>query len=423
MFPPIVDAGAFRPLAFARYLPEFGYDTTVLSRPDFANFPLDPAQLATLPASTHIERLTLGFEDSWKEHFRRRFRWLSPVERLMGRPAGSVADALAWRVARRHEHRPWEIGWMEPAVEAGLKLIAAHRPDAIIATAPPYESLKAGCLLHERTGVPLIVDYRDPWTFGQPWIVRSEQHLRDELKWEARVMREASRAIVVTPSMQRTMREMYPDRSDDIRLIMNGYEDFPDSGVSPPASPLTISYVGTVMDRRLPKVFYDALRTLRDKHPAIAADLRIRLVGPNQCPYSVEDRLRAEGVDSIVTFAGPVGHQQSRDAMRTSHALLHIEPVAGYAVSSKMFEYLRAERPIIAMVLSGSDDELFLQKSGAGENVGLESPDGLVGALIRTWERWRKDDLRIAVDMTWLKQFQRREQVGELAKLLDEVVN
>jgi hypothetical protein len=61
MFPPIIDAGGFRPLAFARYLPEFGWEPIVLTRPDSGSLPLDPSQLDTLPRCVKVERGTAIF--------------------------------------------------------------------------------------------------------------------------------------------------------------------------------------------------------------------------------------------------------------------------------------------------------------------------------------------------------------------------
>src|SRR5262249_61665328 len=70
MFPPIVDGGAFRPASFARYLPEFGYEPIVLTRPDSGDLPIDHAQLDTLPPAVRIERVPKGFAEGWNDRFR-----------------------------------------------------------------------------------------------------------------------------------------------------------------------------------------------------------------------------------------------------------------------------------------------------------------------------------------------------------------
>jgi glycosyltransferase involved in cell wall biosynthesis len=417
MFPPIVDAGGFRPLAFARYLPGFGWDPIVLTRPDSGDLPLDPTQLETLPSSVRVERVPYGFVDAWHRHWQ--MPWARPVEALAGKPAGWLGEALAWRAAHRDPYRQWEVSWMQQAIDAGVTLIERYRPDAILASAPPFETLKAGWSLHQRTGVPLVADFRDPWTYGVLWNPSNSRRARTESAWEARVVGDAARTVVVTPSMQRRMAEKYPGVANRIDLVMNGYEDLRSSDASPPDDRFVLSYVGSIMERRFPSVLFEALRRLRSRHPAAAADFRVRFVGPNQCAFSLNERIAGEGLSDIVEYVGPVGHDRGRDLMRASHVLLHIETTADYAVSSKLFEYFSANRHILGIVPAGSDDESFLHRSGVGFNAGVAEPDAIAAALLAHWEAWKAGRPAPMVDVDWLGQFHRREQTRKLAMLLD----
>lgn len=421
MFPPIVDAGGFRPLAFSRYLPDFGYEPIVLTRPDSGNLPVDPSQLDTLPPSVRVVRVARGFADGWNDYFRQRLGWLGPLEALVGKPAGWIADGVAWRAARRDDVRRWEVVWMQPAVDLGRTLIERHKPHAIVATAPPFETLKAGLLLHQRTGVPLIADFRDPWTYGVLWKPQTGRRARREAAWEAQVVHQAAKVLVVTPSMRRAMIAKYPAASNKVALVMNGFDDFHQTDACPPQDRFVLSYVGSIMERRFPPVLFEALRRLRDRHPDTATRVRVQFIGPNQCPYSLDERLRAEGLSETVEYLGPVGHDRCREMMRASHVLLHIETVADYAVSSKLFEYFAANRPILGIVPRGSDDEWFLQQSGVGRNAGIGDADAIASAIYGLWRDWRDDRRSVpSVDVAWLAQYHRREQVRHLAKLLDE---
>jgi len=421
MFPPIVDAGGFRPLAFARYLPAFGWDPIVLTRPDSGNLPLDPTQLETLSPSVRIERVPYGFVDAWHRHWR--LPWARPVEALAGKPAGWLGEALAWRAARRDQYRQWEVSWMQQAIDVGVALIERYRPDAILASAPPFETLKAGWSLHERTRVPLVADFRDPWTYGVLWNPSNPKRARTESAWEARVVGAAGSTVVVTPSMQRRMAEKYPALADRIALVMNGYEDLRSSDASPPGDRFVLSYVGSIMERRFPSVFFEALRRLRSRHPAAAADIRVRFVGPNQCAFSLDERIAGEGLSDIVEYVGAVGHDRGRDLMRASHVLLHIETIADYAVSSKLFEYFSANRQILGIVPAGSDDESFLHRSGVGFNAGVADPDAIAAALLARWDDWKSHRTTPTVDAAWLGQFHRRQQTNILAGILDETIS
>jgi len=422
MFPPIVDGGGFRPAAFARYLPEFGYEPLVLTRPDSGKLPLDPAQLEKLPPCVRVERVASGFMDGWNDYFRRRLAWLTPIESVLGRPRGSIAEAIAWRVARRDDVPQWEVSWMRPAIDGALKLIDRFQPKAILATGPPFETLKAGWSLHQRTKLPLIADFRDPWIYGERWNPPTARRARSERAWEARVLRDAAKVLVVTPSMQHTMKRMYPDSADKVEVVMNGYEESAGTSIGrPPDDRLVFSYIGSVLERRLPPVLFEGVRRFRARHPEAARDMRLQLIGPNLGPSSPHDRIRAEQLSDICEWLGPVSHDRSRELMRSTHVLLHMESTATYAISGKLFEYLAAKRPIVGLTPAGSDDELFLNRSGAGVNVGLDNADRVEATFYRLWNDWRNRRLEVNVDDVWLRQFHRREQTRKLAKLLDDV--
>ena len=166
-------------------------------------------------------------------------------------------------------------------------------------------------------------------------------------------------------------------------------------------------------------MLFEGLRRLRTYHPDAAARVRVQLIGPNLGVSSPTDRIRDEQLEDMVEWLGPVTHQQSREWMRSSHVLLHIESTAMYAVSGKLFEYLAAGRPVVGMTPPGSDDEWFLNESGAGTNLGLDDADRLAETIYRHWSDWQAGRLSVSVDVEWLKQFLRREQTRKLAMLLD----
>jgi len=59
--------------------------------------------------------------------------------------------------------------WIRKAVNKSLSILREKKLDAIIATAPPYSSFIVGYKLSKKLNVPLILDYRDPWS-GNPFL-------------------------------------------------------------------------------------------------------------------------------------------------------------------------------------------------------------------------------------------------------------
>jgi glycosyltransferase involved in cell wall biosynthesis len=176
-----------------------------------------------------------------------------------------------------------------------------------------------------------------------------------------------------------------------------------------------MSYVGFITERRLPPSLFEALRRLRTRHPEAAADVRLQLIGHNHCSLFLPDRIRAEGLSDMVHWLGAVTQDRARESMHSSHVLLHIETTADYAISGKLFEYLAARRPVLGMTPPGSDDEWFVQQSGAGISVGFDNADRIATAIYERWNDWRNGRLAVTIDDAWLGQFHRRAQTARLA--------
>ena len=418
-FPPIAGGGVTRPLSFARYLPQFGYEPIVVTRGSTCGQPIDREPLANLPSEVIVERIDPDPESEW-DHLRRRLEWARPVERALGKPANWLADGLAWRISQRNPLAGINRAWVEPAVALGAELIRRHRPTAIIATGPPFGTLKSGCILAEQFDLPLITDYRDPWTYAYLWRPVSDAHAREERDWERRVVARSARVLAVTPSMAQRMRSDYPSCSDRIELLTNGYEDFPTSITPPAQNPrLTIAHIGTIVEDRRPTLLLDALVLLRERHPEIAADMLFRFVGPSDPPLS-ED-IASHELQEMVEDLGPVTAAKSKVDMLSADVLMVYEFLGTVAIPGKCFEYLAARRPVLAFVKDESDAAWLLRQTGAARIVGREDVELVVATLIELWRAWRNDDLSVDVDQAWLGQFHRRELTRRLAIMLDAV--
>ena len=421
-FPPMAGGGVTRPFAFAKYLPAFGYEPIVLTRGSTHGRPVDRAPLAQLPPQVTIARIHPDPEDDW-EHVQRRLAWLRPLERALGKPSGWIADGVAWRLSSRRPSALMTRTWVKPAIALGAELIEQHRPDVLVATGPPFGTMKAAVVLAERFDLPLIADYRDPWTYAYLWKPQSAAHERDERGWEQRVLARAARVLVVTPTMAERMRTDYPQFADKVELLLNGYDDDMLPGRLRPATSnrrMTIAHVGSIVDIRQPTLLLEAAGLLRERHPEIAAEMCIRFVGPSSPPLAPQ--LTARGLDGLVEDIGPVSKSASQEHMRSADLLLLYELECRLAIPGKCFEYLAAGRPILAFVTDDSDAAGFLRETNCARIVSYQPPERVVEILIELWRSWKAKTLRADTNLEWLAQFHRREQTGGLSRLLDEAV-
>ena len=115
--------------------------------------------------------------------------------------------------------------------------------------------------------------------------------------------------------------------------------------------------------------------------------------------------------------------RRSLELQRDSEALLLLIPEAGGrgrgVLSGKVFEYLAAERPILAAVPPDGAAAELIRKSGAGVVAQTDDPVAIREALEGLHARWRAGTLSgPTLDDESRRRIARETRVGELAELL-----
>jgi glycosyltransferase involved in cell wall biosynthesis len=200
--------------------------------------------------------------------------------------------------------------------------------------------------------------------------------------------------------------------------IANGcdYEDF--QGLEyHPAERFRITHTGSFMGKRTPRPFLTALAES-------GLDVVARFVGD----FRASDREWAEqlGLGDRLELLPYMSHRDSLELQRDSEALLLLIPEAegrGRAVlSGKVFEYLAAERPILASVPPDGEAARLLRETGAGIVVGSDDVGGIRTALEGLVARWKAGRLNGTVlSPEQRERLSRRARAEELAELLADL--
>ncbi len=328
-FPPEPAAGAQRPGYLATYLPEFGWDVTVLTRPLGAG-PVIAARLVTASV----------FGASLERSVRSAFNGHAPA-----RAASTPRRALRWaKEALLFPDRA--AGWMPSAIARGLPLLSESGFDAVASTAMPATVHVVGATLAHRGGLPWIADYRDLWS-GNPYLHRGKARARAERALERFVIRRAQALTTISPALAASL-ECLHGRS--VTVIPNGYDPrewSPYETIRP--RDFEFCYAGSMYDgRRSPRLLFEALAALRREGDA-AGKTRIRFFGPNT--GEVRELACRYGVDSLVEEHGTVPRADALAAQRRASNLLiflNLDEATVHELGSKVFEYAGARRPIIA---------------------------------------------------------------------------
>jgi len=367
-FPPMSVVGAKRPLTLVRHLPRFGWDPVVLTA-DPARESTDPSLAAMIPPGVPVVReygkpvaaRSAGPVQRPREHVRRLFgydpAYLTPFDRYL---------------------------WATPSgIRAGLRLIEQYRPSAIHICADPWSPLLAGLSLKRRTGLPLIVDFRDPWSLQTAKMALRPRPTRWAVRdVEARVFHAASKIVLNTEECRDAYIAAYRDRipADRFIAIRNAFDlGLFEARSVEPSPAFTVLHFGHF--RRLVPgeplirgfarfVFGEGLSP---------AQTRLRLVGTVR-PED-ESLIRMLSLEPFVDLLPPTPYREALALLRSADALALVT-VGGMAltVPAKLYDYLAARRPILA-ITDQPEPGRIVAESDAGIVASPSDPEQVAAAL------------------------------------------
>jgi glycosyltransferase involved in cell wall biosynthesis len=371
-FPPAGGGGVARPLKLATHLPELGIETHVLA-------PDDPKWLhrddeLDIPPQAHVHRA----------------RYLGPRGRLPAEELHGLdgVDRMLRQAAlfSRRLLLPDEfVSWALTAIPAARRIVRDEQIDVLVTTSPPASVNLIGAAVKQSTGVRWVADLRDsvaanPDRRVERLAVRAKEHAQALV---ARLVANRADAVVaVSDSIAEEMRELGADR---VEMIPNGcdFEDF--EGLEyRRGERFRITHTGTFFGHRDPKPFLSALAKSEE-------DVVARFVGG----LRAADREWAERLE-LGDRLEEIPHVPRRSALelqRDSEALLLLLPEAGGrgrgVPSGKIFEYLAAERPILAAVPPDGIAAQLVRRAGAGVVVPPDDVAAISAAIAGLRARWR----------------------------------
>ncbi len=402
-FPPAGGGGVQRPLKFATHLPALGVETHVLAPDD--------------PRWIHVDDEVRVPTQAWVH----RVRYLGPAgrrpaEELHGKHGLELARTRARLLGRRLLVPDENVGWNLTAIPAAIRLVRRHGIDVLLTTSPPNSIHLIGAAVKAATGVRWVADLRDSLTAHPHRRYESRLVRLKEKGGEgvARVVARSADAIVaVSDAIAAETRALYPKGT--VATIANGcdFDDF--AGLHYlRGERFRITHTGSFFGRRDPRPF---LQALHDSDSEALA----RFVGG----FRPADREWAEelGLGRRLELVPYAPHRRALELQRNSDALLLLIPEAdgrGRGVlSGKVFEYLAAERPILAAVPPDGAAAQLIREAGAGIVAAPDDVPALRAALDGLERRWREGSLNGTPLSPELRdRLSRRARAQELAELL-----
>jgi glycosyltransferase involved in cell wall biosynthesis len=403
-YPPIQgSSGVHRTLAFSRYLPECGWDVTVLSAHTRAYKHQRAENLRLIPGHVRVARA-----QAWDT-----VRHLA----IGGQYPRFLALPDRWQ------------SWIAGGVVTGLRVVRHDGITALFSTYPIASAHVIGLILNRITRLPWVADFRDPmYQENYP----PDPLVRKTYRWlERRIFQHAARILVTTPGTAEYYGRRYGDEAyQRIRVVPNGFdpEAFPADLPPPPASlpaagarRLVLLHSGILYPmERNPEPFLRALSALRATGDPTFSNLAVVFRGSvhGATFQSLVDRL---GLSDVVSFPPPLSYEDALKEMLNADALLVFQADnCNSQIPAKVYEYLYTGKPIIGITDPAGDTGRLLLATGVCSVARLENEADIVRLLKDCISKLRTGGFSLA-NRGAVLALSRRARTAELAAALDEI--
>lgn len=388
---PAEGTGIYRISRFVKYLQQKGWEPIVLTAATSAGTFQDTAP------STEFARVKVYRSSIWEP--------LSIFKALTGkkgqRQKGDVLQTLYMRkdISWKEKLAAWvrfnlflpdaKKFWRKPAVDLGKKLIKEWKPDLIFSTSPPPTTSLIAHDLAKWSGLPWVADFRDPWTRiyyleGAPqmkWAKRKNASL------ERRCLQRATAVTTVSSGF------FEGQANDKFTMLPNGFDpaDYP-AKTSMDKNRFVVRYFGQWKDNQQAEAFFKALQKLAQKNTC--PKLSIETFGT--CSHAISQRLKAISELLPVTINPFVPKKEAVNLMMQSGILLMVigkSKMARHILSTKIFDYLYAERPILGFGPPEGEAAKVLLQTGRGVMLPHEGTDRAIAFIEKQYRQWEKGEL------------------------------
>jgi glycosyltransferase involved in cell wall biosynthesis len=413
-WPPAGGPGVQRWLQFVKYFKDFDIEPVVYV-PENPSYPLlDESFEVQVPSDVSILKLPINEPYRFaKVLSRKKTKQISSG--IISNKKQSLVEKLMLFVRGNFFIPDARIGWVKPSVTFLKKYISENLVDVIITSGPPHSLHLVGLKLKKELNLKWIADFRDPWTtihyHKSLRLMKKAKRKHEALEKE--ILSEANLIVVTSPT---TKIEFEVITKKPIEVITNGYSEFAETPRVLDTS-FSISHIGSLLSERNPKVLWEVLSEITLENNDFKRDLELKLAGI--VSKEIVDSIANVGLKANCKLLGYVSHSEAIQLQQNSGVLLLVEidsEDTKSIIPGKLFEYLAAGRPILALGPKGSDIEGIINETKSGRFYNYSQTDALKSHLLELYSDFKIGSL--AVSSEGIEKYSRRE----LTKRMSEII-
>lgn len=309
--------------------------------------------------------------------------------------------------------------WVKPSVKYLKKYLLEYKIEVVITTGPPHSVHLIGLKLKKQLGIKWIADFRDPWTeidyFHQ--LPLTKRALQKHKNLEKQVLNAADAVVVVG----KTMQKQFKKHTKKCTVITNGYDSEKKRSTTYLDTKFTLTHIGMLNADRNHKIIWKVLSDLCANNKDFATNFKLKLVG--KLDVSVVENIKNYNLEKWVEIVDYLPHNKVLEIQQKSQVLLlsvNNVPSAKGILTGKVFEYLLAKRPILAIAPTDGDVAEIINQTKSGKVVGFTEETDLRHTLLAYFKQYKTNKLK--VNSTGIEKYHRKELTKRFSELIYRIV-
>lgn len=411
-FPPLLDVGCKRSVAFSKYLEYHGWEPHVLSvrNPDRNYCRIGTEKAPTGINTTYVSSL---LNLSW---------FLGKINGLINRFVSLFGGQLKKNYLYLILCIPdLFIGWIPGAVISGYKIIKKHKIDSIYISCSPFSSALSGIILKKLSGKPLIIDFRDPLAVNLPEILDIPKFRKKiNIKIEQKIISYADIFVVNSEEIRKGYIDVYPDIENKTITIHNGFDSaLIPSGINGKYQKFTVVYCGNLyLNAIKSESFFEAISGLKNAEKINREKFQFLYFGQNS--QYVNEAAEKFGITDLVQVETSVSHADMLKIITRAH--LQLLRIVKPMISTKLFEGIALNVPFLATIPKGEVAEIIDEYSPSSYILHDDSPQAIGTSILAAMAAYRQGNIESNLIPQFLEKYSREQMTRKLEGAIEKVM-
>lgn len=426
-WPPSGGAGVQRWLKFVKYMREFGWEPIVYTAQNGEMPVVDESLLNEIPKGIEVIKKPIWEPYSiYKKFIGRKEDYKINASFLNENKKAGFTEKISVWIRGNFFIPDARKFWIKPSIRFLSNYVIKNNINVVISSGPPHSMhMIALGLKSKYPKIKWLADFRDPWTnidFYDKLMLSSLADTKHK-RLEKNVLQEADIVVSVGNSMSEEFKEIVKqdgfNRLEKFKVITNGFDtDDLNSNNCIKDIKFSLAHIGTLVKDRNPLILWKVLSQLVNTNPKFAQELEIKLVG--KVDYFVMEQINFYGLKPYLTKIDYLPHNLVIEEQKKSHVLLLLVNNTKNAkgiLTGKIFEYLAANVPILAIGPTDGDLSIILKKTATGLISDFNDENLLKQHILKLF-----DGYTIEPNKEEIKKYSRKNLTKELCHLLDSLV-